>query len=367
MTHSSPGGLLSKRACYRTRASVTTRGADTLRDAEDDDSKTFLFIYSLYALKSYGKNVSAWPYSHLIVPDTYDAWLRGLFEPAFLPFRWLFDARAMEDILGNRSFQQGYLYSLLYTVVMTVFGYQAMVGWRGVARDPRYQTYRYLTLLAFQVGFFLLVNVVAVQALSVQYAWRAWGLYQPFPLFFNTFFWWYDGDPTWIVAFFVTAGVLGTLVAIPIAARKHGKRFCTWVCGCGGLAETLGDRWRHLAPKGRSSRAWEFQGVVILATSVIVGLVVIGAYETDGNNPWWRAYNYAVDFWLVAVIPIALYPFFGGKVWCRYNANSACIQCGICIDVCPMDVLSFSTEQPSVAVPALSEERSPDKAPVAAD
>ena len=27
------------------------------------------------------------------------------------------------------------------------------------------------------------------------------------------------------------------------------------------------------------------------------------------------------------------------------NANSACIQCGICIDVCPMDVLSFSTEK----------------------
>ena len=25
------------------------------------------------------------------------------------------------------------------------------------------------------------------------------------------------------------------------------------------------------------------------------------------------------------------------------NANSACIQCGICIDVCPMDVLSFDS------------------------
>ena len=23
------------------------------------------------------------------------------------------------------------------------------------------------------------------------------------------------------------------------------------------------------------------------------------------------------------------------------NANSTCIQCGVCIDVCPMDVLSF--------------------------
>jgi thioredoxin reductase len=29
------------------------------------------------------------------------------------------------------------------------------------------------------------------------------------------------------------------------------------------------------------------------------------------------------------------------------NSNSACIQCGICVDVCPMDVLSFTTEDES--------------------
>jgi ferredoxin-type protein NapH len=136
----------------------------------------------------------------------------------------------------------------------------------------------------------------------------------------------------------------------------------------------------------------------------MVAAVIIGANDTHGDNNWWYAYNYLVDFWLVAVIPIALYPFFGGKVWCRYwcplaafngllakwygklhikannhcisctqcsvycqvgvdvmafakneapfgNDNSACIQCGICIDICPMDVLSFSIEdRPKVTI-----------------
>ncbi len=363
----------------------------------------FVFVYSLYALKNYGKGVTAWPFESLIKEDaTFDQGLLVLFELAFLPFAWLFQENAYQDILSDRGFQQGYLYSLAYTIIMLVFGYQALIRWRSYARDKRYQTYRYISLLGFQLVFFLLVNIVAVQALTVQYAWRAWGLYQPFPLFFNVFFWWEGGGDkagmafsyVHVMWFFITAGLIGTFVIIPLLAWKHGKRFCTWICGCGGLAETLGDRWRHLSPKGERSRRWEFQAVVVLLASFLVGMVVVTAYKTSGSNVWWNTYNYLVDFWLVAVIPITLYPFFGGKVWCRYwcplaswnqvlakwygrlriksndkcisctqcskycqvgvdvmafaknqesfdNRNSACIHCGICVDVCPMDVLSF--------------------------
>ena len=362
----------------------------------------FFFVHALYALKAYPIGKSglevwrAWPYHLIISPETYTSVLQSLFEVAFLPFSWIFNEQARTDIMSNVGFQQGYLYSGLYTVLMLVFGFEAMIRWRGYARDKRYQTWRYLSLLAFQVGFFLIVNIIAVQAIGVDKAWRAWGLYQPFPLFFNTFFWWYESDPAHIMWFFIGAGLLGTFVGIPLLARWHGKRFCTWICGCGGLAETLGDRWRHLAPKGERSRNWEFQSVVIMVASFMVGLIVVGWFQTEGSNIWWQTYNFLVDFWLVAVIPIALYPFFGGKVWCRYwcplaaynqvlskkfgllkivsndkcisctqcskycqvgvdvmafaknqtpfdNANSSCIHCGICIDVCPMDVLSFQT------------------------
>ncbi|MBK9171215.1 MAG: 4Fe-4S binding protein [Bryobacterales bacterium] len=31
------------------------------------------------------------------------------------------------------------------------------------------------------------------------------------------------------------------------------------------------------------------------------------------------------------------------------NINSSCIGCGICVTVCPMDVLSFRAEEPEKA------------------
>jgi thioredoxin reductase/ferredoxin len=367
-------------------------------------SAVSLLVYSLFALKKFPEAPYSWPFHRLLPEEGYNTVLRGIFRAAFAPFAWLFQPEAYAQILGTPWFQQGYLYSLLYTVVLVVFAWIALRRWTGVARDGRYQTWRFGTLAAFQVVFFLLVNVIAVQAMSVQYAWRAWGLYQPWPLFFNTFHWWNESDPRVVLYGFVSAGLLGSFVAIPFLSWKHGKRFCTWVCGCGGLAETLGDRWRHLSPKGRRSRAWEFQSAVVLVAAAIVTMVTVGMFGTQANNAWAMAYSYVVDFWLVAVIPVALYPFFGGKVWCRYwcplaawnqilarwygrlridsndacisctlcsrhcqvgvdvmafaknqepfdNRNSSCIHCGICIDVCPMGVLSFDSS-PRVSLPA---------------
>ncbi len=358
-----------------------------------------VFVYSFYSLKKFPEMPYAWPFNHLISVEGFAPVLTSIFDIAFAPFAWMFESAALEQMRSTLWFQQGYLYSLIYTIVMVVFGWLAFKRWSGIARDDRYQKWRYATLVTFQVLFFLIVNVIAVQAMSIEYTWRAWGLYQPWPLFFNTFHWWNTSDPRVLLYGFIGAGLLGTFVAIPIASLKHGKRFCTWICGCGGLAETLGDRWRHLSPKGRRSRAWEFQGFVILIAVLIVTLITVGAFQTRADNGWAKAYAYLVDFWLVAVIPIALYPFFGGKVWCRYwcplaawnqilaawygrlkikandkcisctmcsrycqvgvdvmafaknqeafdNRNSSCIHCGICIDVCPMDVLSFDDKKP---------------------
>ncbi|MDP6983507.1 MAG: hypothetical protein QGG05_10525 [Candidatus Latescibacteria bacterium] len=112
---------------------------------------------------------------------SYDSIIRPLFELTYLPFAWLFSDTELADMLADLGFQQGYLYSRLYTVLMAWCGYEALIRWRGIARRKAYQTWRFVSLISFQVISFLLVNVVAVQALSTQYAWRAWGLYQLLP------------------------------------------------------------------------------------------------------------------------------------------------------------------------------------------
>ncbi len=346
---------------------------------------TLLISYTLYAAKGSSPHFPFHWIGAERIAEFLSTGLLGWFVP-----------RAVVALKGAPSFW----YSALYTFLVLYFGIKAMKRW-GIDRKDPYQVKRYISIMAFQLVFFVVVNMV-LSVLIGKYYWRGWGLYQPFPLFYNTFFWWYPDDPATIKWFFIGTGLFLTFVAIPLFVRWHGMRFCTWVCGCGGLAETLGDQWRHLAPKGPKSIKWEFTGPVILVWAFISLAVIAFAFHTDGNNLMWKTYDYIVDFWLVAVIPIGLYPFFGGKIWCRYwcplahymkflskwygklrivsnekcisctqcskycqvgvdvmafaknqepfdNTNSSCIHCGICITVCPMDVLSFDNNGPTLS------------------
>ncbi len=345
---------------------------------------SFLVSYTIYGIKQ-GDNLEFWPY-------------QGWGHKALSIF--------------NRPWS--FWYTVLYTVVMTIFGIQAMKRW-GFDRKDRFQIWRYVSLLSFQWIFFFLVpeflfhwaveyewvgSRLAHDPMFAQQAWRSYGLVYAWPLFFYTFF----GSPhqVWVVW-----GVLLSFVVIPIFVLFHGKRYCSWICGCGGLAETLGDRWRHLAPKGKTSISWERMNVVVLGAAVAVTAIVLFRDAFDFlRNPaaaGLKWYHYLADVWLVGILPVTLYPFFGGKIWCRYwcplakmmeifstlytrlgisrygihanekciacgecsrnclvgidvmsfalkqeplnNATSSCIGCGICVTVCPMDVLGFAPAQ----------------------
>ena len=78
-----------------------------------------------------------------------------------------------------------------------------------------------------------------------------------------------------LAAVLVAYGFLASLIVTPILAFTVGKRwYCSWVCGCGGLAETAGDPFRHLSDK--STLAWRVERWVVHSVLVFVVLMISG-------------------------------------------------------------------------------------------
>ena len=347
-------------------------------------------------LRKCGLNLeSDWPVKRILgmVACLVFVYLIYAWKSGFKPFYYGQFINHLPSVLKAPSFW----YSLLYTLLMLIFGIVAMKRWNRGGKDT-YQTYRFISLIVFQIISFIGIEVI-LAIMIPKYYWRFYGINNPFPLLFDTFFNWKATDPATLKWSLIGACFAMTFIIIPIAVRYHGKRFCTWICGCGGLAETFGDRWRHLSPKGIRAEKWEVVGDIIMFWAFISSLIILIGYSgnSSASGFWHSGYRLIVDFWLVAVIPVGLYPFFGGKVWCRFwcplakymqilsrwygtlqissndkcisctqcstycevgvdvmafakngeafdNRNSSCIQCGICITVCPMDVLSFDND-----------------------
>jgi len=224
---------------------------------------------------------------------------------------WPFSLLGYFDIMGRSP---SFWYTVLYTILVTFYGLKALKRW-GIDKNDKYQIKRYISFIAFQWTFLFIIPEFIIYAFDKATYWRAYGFVLPWPLFFTTFF----DNPA---LGYIVWGVFLAFVVIPIIVYWHGKRFCSWVCGCGGLAETFGDKWRHLAPKGETSKKWEQMGIWVLFLSFGITFMYLFKDSVEiFKNPASFSRNFyslVVDTWLVGIIPISLYPFLGGKVWCRY-------------------------------------------------
>lgn len=161
---------------------------------------------------------------------------------------------------------------------------------------------------------------------------------------------------------------LASLVLMPLLAMRYGKRwYCSWVCGCGGLANTFGDPWRHLT--STSTRSWRFEQVTVhstmflaVATTAVVALDFTigkdypGFHSLAGEVRYY--YGFVVGSVLAGVVGVGFYPLFGPRVWCRNFCPMAamlgllqklgryrirvkpdmCISCGNCTTYCEMGI-----------------------------
>ena len=164
------------------------------------------------------------------------------------------------------------------------------------------------------------------------------------------------GDPAWwhtVAVVGVVWAVFLTFVVIPLFTIKWGKIYCSYICSCGALAETVGNGYRHRGPKGDLPRKLERVGYVFIALASVA--TVADLMGIAGPFGW---YNIYVGTAMSGAISIGLYPFLGQRMWCRMWCPLAfwmnfwgrwskfkitpekgkCIDCNVCNQYCQMGI-----------------------------
>lgn len=248
------------------------------------------------------------------------------------------------------------LYGTLYTLAVTAGGVYVIRKYR----HNRYQVVRTAVVIFIQATF----------AYSIPYLLKF--LHQP--EYYFSYFWPLKMDyltPSYIFSLplpFILFSFLGSILLVPIAGAFFGKRwYCSWVCGCGGLANTFGEPWRHLSDK--SSTAWKIEKITIhavLATSLALTALLFISWGAGKSHPqlarftgeFQSYYGLVVSSMLSGVVGVGLYPLGGTRVWCRFFCPMAallglvqkvgryritvkenmCISCGMCSKYCEMGI-----------------------------
>lgn len=283
------------------------------------------------------------------------------FYPAYLA-NWIQMVDPVSKLLSGNPASQWFLYGFLYTIAILVMGVRMMLKYRHSA----YQMVRTASVMFFQLSFAFLIPEILVR------------LNQPYmdfknmwPLDYSFFF---DYHLNELLAngtlgvFMLGWGIALFLIGVPLFTYLYGKRwYCSWVCGCGGLAETLGDPYRQLSDK--SVKAWKFERISIHTVLVFAVVMTAGVLYTyfsgsstlAGINTYdiRSAYGFGIGAIFSGVIGTGFYPLMGNRVWCRFGCPLAaylgivqrfksrfrittnggqCISCGNCSTYCEMGI-----------------------------
>ena len=194
----------------------------------------------------------------------------------------------LSKLLSGNPASQWFVYGTLYTIAILVFGYKFMLKYR----HNRYQQLRTGSVMFFQLGFAFLIPEFMARLNSDTFQLPYYDLKNIWPLNYYNF-------EQYRVDDFINAGniglallifgVLSIFVISPFLTYKYGKRwYCSWVCGCGGLAETAGDSFRQLSSKKLS--AWKIERWLIHTVLVFVVLMTTAVVYTylgyDPNKYW---------------------------------------------------------------------------------
>ncbi|MCB0429713.1 MAG: 4Fe-4S binding protein [Flavobacteriales bacterium] len=279
----------------------------------------------------------------------------------------LFDPLAMLFHGSGAKASQWFMYGTLYTVLILTLGIRFIFKYR----RNRYQVIRTIVLMAAQTCLAYLVPEI-LEGLQDGKAYFAKDIKYFWPLNYYFFEDWHldamrQGGTLGMVC--LVWGIIGFALLTPVLTYFLGKRwYCSWICGCGGLAETAGDSFRHLSSK--SIRAWKLErwlihGVLVYIV-VVTAVVLYGYFSGSGSiagvdiYTWFRRpYGFLIGSMFSGVIGVGFYPLLGSRVWCRFGCPMAaymglfqrrlskyritvnsgqCISCGQCSTYCEQGI-----------------------------
>ena len=283
------------------------------------------------------------------------------FMPDYL-VNWTYILDPISKTLNGGLASQWFVYGFLYCIIMLVMATRMYIKYR----HNKYQLIRTTSVLFFQIVFAFLIPEIMTSLNMPGYDFK-----NAFPLDYDFFFDWNLNsllNSGGIGIFILVWGIVLTLIIVPVMVYFFGKRwYCSWVCGCGGLAETLGDPYRQHSDK--SLNAWKLERWLIhfvLLFSLVMTLVTLYTYFTGtdsllGINSQWikDTYSFLIGAWFAGVIGTGFYPIFGNRVWCRFGCPLAaylgfiqrfksrfrittnggqCISCGNCSTYCEQGI-----------------------------
>lgn len=281
--------------------------------------------------------------------------------PAYI-INWVILVDPVSKFLSGNEAGPWFLYGFLYSLVMSIMGIKMFLKYKKNA----YQIIRTISVLFFQLAFAFLIPEILVRLKKPYMDFK-----NIWPLDYDFFFEWNihslieNGK---LGIFMLVWGILLAVIAVPLFTYFFGKRwYCSWVCGCGGLAETLGDPFRHLSSK--SILAWKIERWLIYSVflfSVVMTFLTLYTFfskqsELLGINTYdiQKVYGFLIGSVFAGVIGTGLYPVFGNRVWCRFGCplaaymgiiqrfksrfrittnGSQCISCGNCSTYCEMGI-----------------------------
>ena len=275
---------------------------------------------------------------------------------------WIIMVDPISILLKGSPASRFFLYGFLYTLCILVMGTRMLINYR----HSNYQIARTISVMFFQTAFAFLIPEILLRLNKPYFDFK-----NIWPLDYDFFF---DNELAKLIdsgslgLFMLGWGIALILLGVPILVYFFGKRwYCSWVCGCGGLAETLGDPYRQLSDKSLKAwkvERWMIHAVLVFAVVMTGGVLYTywtGSSEILGMNTYGirETYGAWIGAGFAGVVGTGFYPLMGNRVWCRFGCPLAaylgivqrfksrfrittnggqCISCGNCSTYCEMGI-----------------------------